>query len=217
MFFSYNAHSALSLDATRYIFNENSSSVSVMIKNDSQSEYAAQIWIDNSSPDKQPKFIVTPSFFRIKAGSTQVVRIIKAVKDISQDDEKLFWLNLQEIPPKLAGNGLNMAIRTQVKVIYRPELIREYRYASEKKLTVSHESGKTYLRNTTPYIFAIGNLYSLNGIVELSKSNIASLSIFKPGDYIKIDGEVEVTALDAINDYGNVERYILNVEDESEQ
>ncbi len=69
----------------------------------------------------------------------------------------LFWLNVQEIPPKpkaSEGNVLAVAVNTKVKLIYRPKALVEGRRNAEKNLQIAHRGGEAYLKNPTPYYFA---------------------------------------------------------------
>ncbi|TCW20768.1 fimbria/pilus periplasmic chaperone [Vibrio crassostreae] len=202
---------ALTLDATRYIYEEGEGFISAMTHNPSKEEYGAQVWLDNIvESDTRPSFIATPSFFRIKDESQQVFRILKVSDHMPDDKESIYWMNLQEIPPAREGSGLSMAIRTKVKLIYRPAGLLEGRGGAERGLSVEYVPGGKNLVNTTPYIFAIGTVFDEgDNAIELSQEDRKTLSMFMPGDRVRVTGHV-VKAVSALDDYGNVMVHMLD-------
>ncbi|TGA70661.1 Clp protease ClpE [Aliivibrio fischeri] len=204
------AFAALALDATRYIYKGNDQFISAVASNASEKEYAAQVWLDNIiEKDTRPTFIATPSFFKIKGKGRQVFRIMKVSDHMPIDKESIYWLNLQEIPPARKGSGISMAIRTKVKMIYRPEALVEGRQGAEENLTIAHFPGQQWLVNSTPYIFAIGGVLDKNdNVIELSKESMEKLSMFMPGDKVNVTGYT-VKSVSALSDYGSLDIYKL--------
>lgn len=209
-FWTGEALAALTLDMSRYIYKGDSQFVSALVKNTSDREFGAQVWVDNiTEDDTRPTFIATPSFFRIKEDGRQVFRVMKVSDHMPKDKESIYWLNLQEIPPAQPGGGLSMAIRTKVKLIYRPADIAENRDGAEKKMTVEYLPGEHWLVNTTPYIFAIGALLDdKDKPIEMSQNDKNKLTMFMPGDRVNVTGS-NLKYITALNDYGNVETYAL--------
>ncbi|WP_172427858.1 fimbria/pilus periplasmic chaperone [Vibrio mediterranei] len=209
--FTNEAIASLALDATRYIYKGDGQFISATVDNRSKEDYGAQIWVENIvENDTRPSFIATPSFFKINKGRTQVFRIMKVSDHMPNDKESIYWLNLQEIPPAGKGSGLAIAIRTRVKLIYRPEAIAEGRLGAEKNLTVEHLPGEQWLVNTTPYIFTIASVQNAKGeAIELSKEANSGLKMFKPGDRINVTGN-QIHSVSALNDFGSVNTYILD-------
>ena len=41
-----------------------------------------------------------PPFFKVGAKQKQIIRIMKTDSSLPTDRESLFWLNVQEVPPK---------------------------------------------------------------------------------------------------------------------
>ncbi len=71
------------------------------MSNQSTENYGGQVWIDNTNQgDIQVYMIPAPPFFKIAAKEKQIVRIMKTDSALPTDRESLFWLNVQEIPPK---------------------------------------------------------------------------------------------------------------------
>lgn len=199
------AFAALALNATRYIYKGDEQFITATANNQSKQDYGAQIWLDNIvEKDTRPTFIATPSFFKISGKGRQVFRIMKVSDHMPKDKESIYWLNLQEIPPKLKGSGISMAIRTRVKMIYRPENLIKGREDAEQNLTVKHLPGEQWLENTTPYIFAIGSIMDKNDKpIKLSKKDADNLTMFMPGERVKVTGH-SVKAVSALNDNGSL-------------
>ncbi|WP_318446315.1 fimbria/pilus periplasmic chaperone [Photobacterium leiognathi] len=207
---SNSANAALALDATRYIYNGNTSFISAIANNESDEMYGGQVWIDNiTENDTRPTFVTTPSFFKINGKGRQVFRIMKMSDHMPKDKESIYWLNLQEIPPANKGNGLSMAIRTRVKLIYRPEAIVEGRSGAEQYMTIQHLPGQQWLVNSTPYIFAISDVFdNENKSLIFNDMEKDKLTMFMPGDKVNITGQF-VKSVSALNDYGSLEKYVL--------
>ncbi|UKA03989.1 fimbria/pilus periplasmic chaperone [Photobacterium damselae] len=210
LFSTQSAHAALTMDNTRYIFEGEKQSIPLKVTNQAPHNYAAQVWIDsNKENTPQDTFVVSPAFFKIDKGARQIIRIMNIGANLPQDKESLFWINLQEIPPKSKENGLVIAIRTRVKLIYRPTALDAGRNRAEEQLTIQHVPGEKWLVNTTPYIFAINKLLdSESNAITIKKSIQDKMGTFLPGDKINITGK-DVKAVDAVNDYGDSAIYTI--------
>ncbi|CAE6937599.1 P pilus assembly protein chaperone PapD [Vibrio sp. B1REV9] len=210
---SSNTYAALGLDSSRYIYNSDQESISGIISNNASQDYGAQVWVESDieNDTNAPKFIATPSFFQIKRKGKQVFRLMAVNDAITHkvNNEQLYWLNIQEIPPKMNGNGLAFAIRNRVKLIYRPEALTENRYKAEREIKLVKEGGETYLVNPTPYIFAISTIENQDGeSISFNQSKQDELSVFRPGARVKVSSKSR--KIFTINDDGNIESYILN-------
>lgn len=206
------AYAALTLDATRYIYDGSAQSISAMVSNPDSKTFGAQVWIDNiNESDTRPTFVATPSFFKVSEGGRQVFRLMKMSDHMPKDRESVYWLNLQEIPPAQEGSGIAMAIRTKVKLIYRPEGLNAAREGAESNLSIERlEGGSNWLVNNTPYVFAIGALIGADGkVIQLDSAKQNSLAMFQPGDRIQLPGGGNVKSVEALNDYGNLRTYEL--------
>lgn len=204
------AFAALALDATRYIYKGDKQTLSAVVENQTKSDYGAQVWLDNIvEKDTRPTFIATPSFFKIKGEGKQVFRIMKVSDHMPKDKESIYWLNLQEIPPKKKSSGLVMAIRTKVKMIYRPATIVDGRMNAEENLTTSYLPGAQWLVNSTPYIFAIDSVADgQDKKIKFNKEDSKKLAMFMPGDRVNVTGYT-VKSVSAVSDYGALETYVL--------
>lgn len=206
------AQASLSADQTRYIFRGDRDAMTVMVKNnDKKRTFGGQTWVDNiTEKDTRPTFVVTPSFFKVKPGGQQTLRVIMASDSLPKDKESVYWLNLQDIPPALEGSGLAIALRTKMKLFYRPAgLVAGRKGAEEGMRLQSRPDGKVMLVNTTPYIYAIGSLRDEKGkAVTVSHDVAQKLLMFMPGDEVVVKGSV--AKVDSLNDYGELQTWTIN-------
>ncbi len=202
---------SLTLNGTRFIYNEKNKNIAVEIKNTSKSLYGGQIWIDNTiQPSHQVYFVPTPTFFKVGAGKKQLIRIMNVNNALPANKESLFWLNVQEIPPAPSadeGNVLALALNTQVKLIYRPQALGQGRENAEEQVILSGN----ILKNPTPYYFAIVGIFNGDKPVTLSdkvKKQIGQMAPFSEINLEKaIKGKISIQAID---DYGAFRTYKLN-------
>lgn len=206
------ALASLSLDKTRYIFNGDSDSLTLTITNNSQEHtFGGQAWVDNIvENDSRPTFVVTPSFFKVKANGKQTLRVIKASDHLPNNKESVYWLNLQDIPPALKGSGLAIALRTKVKLLYRPKSLVNGRKGAEEGISLQSRSGSKLLVNSTPYIFAINALLDDKGNkLNISDEISQKLLMFMPGDEVNITN-FDVAKVESVDDYGSLNTWSIN-------
>lgn len=211
------ANATLATDQTRYIFQGDKESLGITVKNnDKEHTFGGQAWVDNIvEKDTRPTFVVTPSFFKVKANGQQTLRIIKAGDHLPQDKESVYWLNLQDIPPALKGSGLAIALRTKMKLFYRPEALIAGRKGAEERISLqARPDGKSVLVNTTPYIYAIGSLLDANNKpVRVDTEAAQKLLMFMPGDEVQVKGAV--SKVSSLNDYGVLQTWSIGKKTET--
>ncbi|HDI6040063.1 TPA: fimbria/pilus periplasmic chaperone, partial [Escherichia coli] len=115
---------------TRFIYDGGKKNISFEVSNSADQTYGGQVWIDNTNQGSGVYFVPQPPFFKVGAKQKQVVRIMNTDSSLPQDKESLFWLNVQEVPPKpdvkdSEAGVLAIAMNTQVKLIYRPQSIKD--------------------------------------------------------------------------------------------
>jgi P pilus assembly chaperone PapD len=102
-----------------------------------------QVWVDDGRVQNQPEkdsapFIVLPPIVRIEPGKGQSWRLVFNGSRLPQDRESLFWFNLLDIPPEpkngKAINYLQLAIRSRIKLFYRPAGVAAEKMAPENAL-----------------------------------------------------------------------------------
>lgn len=206
---------AFVLNGTRFIYEEGKKNISFTVTNEADKTYGGQVWIDNTDQGDGIHMIPQPPFFKIGAKQKQIIRIINTDSSLPKDRESLFWLNVQEIPPKpekndTEGNILAIAMNTRVKLIYRPLSIKNERKDAENKLILEQRGNETWLKNPTPYYMALTGVKVDGKDVSLSNKTLADIARFSPFSEVslgkKISGNVSVNA---INDWGGVESFTL--------
>lgn len=210
---SMSAMAAFVLNGTRFIYEEGKKNISMEVSNNAKDTYGGQIWIDNLSENKSDVFMIpSPPVFKVDAGKKQIIRLMNVNPALPADRESLFRINVQELPPKpkqTEGSVLALAMNTQVKLIYRPKALTEGRKDAEKKLTMVNKS-TTWLKNPTPYYFAVTGVKVNGRIVPLpgdKQPGLAMLAPFSEADTgLKLSGKV---AVEAINDWGGALDYEL--------
>lgn len=207
------AMAAFVLNGTRYIYEEGKKNISLEVTNNAKDSYGGQIWIDNISQSPSDVFMVpSPPVFKVGAGKKQIIRLMNVNPALPADRESMFRINAQELPPKpmqTEGSVIAIAMNTQVKLIYRPKALTEGRKDAEKRLTTLTK-GTIWLKNPTPYYFAVTGLKVSGKTVTIpgdKQPGLAMLAPFSEADTgLKLSGKV---AVEAINDWGGAQVHEL--------
>ena len=119
-----NSHAALTISSTRVIFDSDKRNVSLRVFNPSSKPFAVQTWVNTIADDQTTAvpFIASPPLFRLNASKEQQVQINGLPQSLPTDRESLFYFNIQEIPQLETReiNQLNIALRTRIKLFWRP-------------------------------------------------------------------------------------------------
>ncbi|KPX46284.1 Chaperone protein PapD [Pseudomonas syringae pv. helianthi] len=154
------SNAALVISGTRVIFNSDKRSVSLIISNPGDKTYAAQTWVNTAADDTTTAvpFLPSPPLFRLDPKKEQQLKINGLPNDLPRDRESLFYFNVQEIPQadtQGSSNVLNIALRTRIKLFYRPVELKDNPVARLKDLqwSATKVDGKTqlYVENPTPF------------------------------------------------------------------
>lgn len=123
------ADASMVIDGTRIIFSGDKKEIAVRATNMGETPSLTQVWVDDGRVQNQPEkdsapFIVLPPIVRIEPVKGQSWRLVFNGSRLPQDRESLFWFNLLDIPPEpkngTAINYLQLAIRSRIKLFYRP-------------------------------------------------------------------------------------------------
>ncbi|WP_166367098.1 fimbrial biogenesis chaperone [Pseudomonas akapageensis] len=207
------AQAALTLNSTRVVFESDKRSTSVIVANPSEQPYAVQSWVNTEADDTTTPvpFIAAPALFKVNPGKEQLVQINGLPNDLPGDRESLFFFNAQELPQasESGKNVLNIALRTRIKLFYRPSHLKENPSTRLKDLQWSFEQvdGKPYLvvDNPSPFHFTFSRL-EVEGGGQAEKLQLAPMALplarqsyalktVKPGAGLKV-------TFTTINDYG---------------
>ncbi|EEQ3001150.1 fimbrial chaperone [Escherichia coli] len=204
---------AFVLNGTRFIYEEGKKNVSFEVTNNADKTYGGQVWIDNTNQSSGVYMVPQPPFFKVGAKQKQIIRIMNTDSNLPKNRESLFWLNVQEVPPKPEvkdgeGSVLAIAMNTRVKLIYRPASLKDGRKDAEKQLKLEQRGSNTWLKNPTPYYMAIVDIKISGKSVSLDKSTLAELSQLKPFSEISLKKKIGGTvSIDAINDWGGIQNH----------
>ncbi len=164
------------LSQTRVVFHARDRDQSIQLMNVSDVPMLTQIWLDDGNSgagaaQSVVPFVVTPPMSRIDPRQSQTLRIVYTGEPLPADRESVFWLNILEVPPKVAhpkdANILEISIRNRIKVIYRPTsltsnpraVMASLRWRRVKNADVPSVEAV----NPTGYNMALANLQMVEG------------------------------------------------------
>lgn len=164
-----NAQADMVIDTTRVIYPETKRDVNFKVTNVSKDRPAfVQMWLDDGNSAAAPEesvtpFNLTPPVARLKADGSQVVRLVFTGEPLPADRESVFYFNMLELPQKSAEeNKLSFAVRTRIKVFYRPKALKGDPLEQLDKVTwkVSKKDNNWVAEGTnpTPYHFSFFSL-----------------------------------------------------------
>jgi chaperone protein EcpD len=161
------------ITGTRVIYPAKAREVTVKLDNPGTVPALLQVWIDdgdasNAAQQRPMPFTLTPPVFRIDPSKGQMLRLTYTKEPLPADRESVYWLNMLEIPPKPANadgqNLLQMAIRTRIKVFFRPEKLEGNPNQAPAQLTwqlmpSAHDAGQVVAvaKNPTPFHVNVAN------------------------------------------------------------
>lgn len=195
------ANAGVVIGGTRVIFDGNKKEASINVNNPDPTPYLIQSWIEtqNGGAEKAP-FIITPPLYRLDKGQKNVERVIMA-GSLPQDKESLYWLNIKAIPAaSRAENSLQIAIKTKIKLIYRPASLKGA--APEEladKLTWAREGNQLRVTNPTNYVMNFNE-------ITVAGRKLEDVSYVLPGSVARFNLPAGVSSgaliFTVINDYG---------------
>ncbi|SUC34148.1 Chaperone protein focC precursor [Providencia rustigianii] len=199
------AYAGVIIGGTRVIYPEGSKDVSISVENLDKIPYLIQSWIDGIDEKKQSDFTITPPLFRLNPEKTNALRIFLTENKLPTDKESLFWLNIKTIPAtERTENSLQIAFKTQMKLIYRPTTFKNVNFEEEQnKLTWTKSGKKLSVKNPIPYYMNFQSV-TFNGkkINDVSYAAPLTTTTFEVND-TATKGTVK---WEVINDYGAAEK-----------
>jgi P pilus assembly chaperone PapD len=149
------AQAGVVIGGTRLIYDGGKKESSLSVNNPDKVPYLIQSWVEatTSGAEKAP-FMVTPPLFRLDGGQENVLRVVRAGGNLPSDKESLYWMNIKSIPSVSKDadqNTLQIAVKTRIKLIYRPQGLKGTPEEQTENLTW-HRSGNTLqVSNPTPF------------------------------------------------------------------
>lgn len=142
------------INGTRIIYHSDKKEVTVKAENSGKSPALVQVWIDDGNEevlaqDNDAPFVITPPLIRLNQNDGQSFRIIyiPGQVDLPKDRESIYYFNLLDIPPSPeVGNGdassfLQFAVRSRIKLFYRPSGLKGEAYDAVSKLSWNAVNG----------------------------------------------------------------------------
>lgn len=188
----------------------------VEVINESQEAYLIQSWLEDlQGSEENLPLVLTPPVMKIGGKQEGKLRLVVLPAEIPQDRESVYWLSIQEIPPKTkedANNKLVLAIRSRLKVFVRPARLDNAKAAEAvKSLTwaVERDGGDVWLKatNPTPYYISFGKLelkvgggkgVTLDDKIQMP-APMSSQRYMVPKS---LKGKTAILIYSAVNDYG---------------
>jgi P pilus assembly chaperone PapD len=149
------AQAGVVIGGTRLIYDGGKKESSLSVNNPDKGPYLIQSWVDTTTggAEKAP-FMITPPLFRLDGGQENVLRVVRAGGNLPNDKESLFWMNIKSIPSvkkESSQNTLQIAVKTRIKLIYRPEGLKGVPEESADKLKWSRNGDRLQVSNPTPF------------------------------------------------------------------
>lgn len=215
------------IDTTRVVYLESKRDTTFKVSNVSKEQPSfVQMWVDDgnvkaTAEDAVSPFNLTPPVARLKPNSSQVVRMVYTGDPLPADRESIFYFNMLELPQKSSDeNKLSFAVRTRIKVFFRPLAVKGEPMELLDKVTWKIvQKDKEWVAvgtNSSPFHFSFFNLslddngkfeYLVDGGMVSPKETI-SISL---GEVGKMKQTYKAMKVDYINDYGGVTSKVLPI------
>lgn len=196
------AQAGVVVGGTRLVYDGAKKESSINVNNPDETPYLIQSWVEsqsNSSTANIP-FIITPPLFRLDGEQQNVLRVVK-VGNLPEDHESLYWLNVKSIPSgKQMENTLQIAVRTRIKLIYRPSALKNSVPEDQtEKLIWTKDGNQLRLKNPTPYYMNFNE-------ISVGGKKLDNVTYIPPGDTITftLPNKDNVVKWKIISDYGSI-------------
>ncbi|WP_028865167.1 fimbrial biogenesis chaperone [Psychromonas aquimarina] len=190
---------AVAPTSTRYFIKSSQEHINIKVKNGADETYMAQAWIEDLEGNKVVDSLsVLPSVFKIKSQGEVLLRLFNKNKPVQDDREHMFYIVVQDIPPKNTKgeiNAIKIAYRSKIPLYYQPEVIGEQsRSVFAEKLIWSMKDNHLEVRNTSPFYFTI---------VSLDDEKLSGMNIIPPLTSFQFDAITSLpNTFRYVNDFG---------------
>lgn len=149
------AQAGVVVGGTRLIYDGGKKESSLSVSNPDKKPYLIQTWVEaaGTGAEKAP-FMVTPPLFRLNSGQQNVLRVVQAGGNLPSDKESLYWMNIKSIPAAESNdhqNTLQIAVKTRIKLIYRPKGVTGVPESVTGKLHWQRNGNTLQVNNPTPF------------------------------------------------------------------
>lgn len=194
------AHAGVVTGGTRLIYPGGKKEATLSVTNNDATPYLIQSWVENDKG--AAPFLLTPPLFRLDGEQQTRLRVIYS-GGLPENKESMFWMNIKAIPSSQAkadANTLQIAIKTRIKLIYRPKSVEGTPETVTDQLRWTR-SGNT-LQVTNPTAFYMNFAEVKIGGAEVKEANWVA-----PGATARFDlprGSTGSLQWKLINDYGGI-------------
>lgn len=157
----------VALSTTRVIYDGSKKEASLTVQNhNKKEEFLIQSWIDDVNGNKKTPFVITPPLFKLDPDKNNVLRIVNIGNTLPQDRESVFWINVKAIPAKNdeneSKNVLQIAVRTRLKLFYRPKGLPGSNLEAMKQLGFHRQNNQLIVNNDSAFNLTF-NQFTVNG------------------------------------------------------
>ncbi|ELS2417973.1 fimbrial chaperone BcfG [Salmonella enterica] len=203
------AQAGVVIGGTRFIYHAGAPALSVPVSNHSEASWLIDThilpggrWPGTKNEGNITPFVVTPPLFMLSARQENSMRVVYTGEPLPADRESLFTLSIAAIPSgKPEANRVQMAFRSALKLLYRPEGLAGNPQQAYRHLIWSLTPDGATVRNPTPYYVTLF-LLSAN---ERAQDNAGVVAPFATRQTDWCRHTVRCTVRwQSINDYGRV-------------
>ena len=173
------AQAGIIVGGTRIIYKGDKKETSISVKNPDKTSYLIQSWSDTGEKNgDKTQFMIPPPLFRLGPEQENTLRIIRAGGNLPEDRESLYWMNIKSIPATEkndSANTLQIAVKTRIKLIYRPQSLTEQPEKFTDKLTWQRSGNSVTVTNPTPYYMNFSSV-KVGGSTVKDASYVAPMS-----------------------------------------
>lgn len=204
LFISATAISGVEIGGTRLIYNSSGNQAAISVNNPDNKPYLIQSWVSKSEngDDSDNAFITTPPLFKLNSQAQNSVRVMLSGDTLPTDRESVYWLNIKAIPSSSpdAKNELLIAVKSKMKLFYRPAGLKGDPSLAYQQLTFSSVGGKLSVHNPSPYSVSLYDI-KVNGKQLAKPPMVLPFQTVSLPQSAVTGGEVSWRA---INDFGGI-------------
>lgn len=152
------------VEKSRVIFPAEKLSQNVKILNSNNYPVICKVWVDEGIPtiNESSLIVVKKPFFKMNANEKNTLTLLNLDMEntLPLDREYLYWLNIEEIPPKNKNYLQNdilisLVMHTQLKIFVRPDNLKITPATAHKnqsfKLLIKNDRSVLHIANASPY------------------------------------------------------------------
>jgi len=202
------AQAGVTVGGTRVIYDGSKREGTLSVRNPDKRAFLIQAWIDSNGPEGQekntpkPPFVLTPPLYRLDPNAENIMRIIRTGGSMPEDRESVFWVNVKSIPsmPETSKNVLQIAVKTRIKLFYRPAGLKAPENDTWKQLSFSRTGTQLTVTNPTPYYVSFSSIKV--GITPLTQTFMMVAPKGSAQFALPAAASGSQVSWKAINDYG---------------